>query len=1097
MNIPRIFIQRPVATILLSIALVLGGILGYIMLPVAELPNVDFPVIIVRAQQPGGTPQEIASSVAAPLERHLGQIPGTTEMTSQSTQNQVRIILQFDLSRDVNSAARDVEAALQAARADLPSSLRTNPTYFKANPASTPIIVLAVTSKTRTLSQLYDYATNVVQQRLAAVKGVGEVDIGGSSLPAIRVELNPLPLFKYGIGFEDIRAALASANAHTPKGFIDEGEKRYQLATNDQVTSAQDYKDLIVAYRNNSPVRLNDVAEIRDSVEDVRNIGFFNKEPAIIMVIFPQANANIIDTTNAIHARIPQISNALPPDININICIDRSLPIRASLADTQLTLIISVILVIFVVLVFLHDLRSVLIPSIVVPTSIIATFGFMHLLGYSLDNFSLIALTISTGFVVDDAIVVLENISRHIEAGMSPKQAALYGAKEVSFTVISITISLIAIFLPILLLGGIIGRLFHEFAMTLTITLLTSLVLSLTLTPMMCAYMLKHRHRKPKTESRFKRLNLCINFCERNLQQLSEFYQKSLHLALRYRLLVALSLPATIILMVFLFIEMPKGFFPNEDTGLLICRLQGDQSISFQRMKEKLIEAQNALLADKDVEYVSAFTGGRAVNQSSIFVKLISKKDRKDSMQTTIARLSKRLSNMVGARFYMYSPGAILSSGRSSNALYQYTLQGDSAEELYKWMPKLVLALQKHHDIITDVSSDVQQGGEAMNIDILRDTAARVLITPQLIANTLYDAFGQRAASVIYNPLNQYRVIMEVAPRFWNNPNTLKQMWVSVAGGSAGGGTISNTIKVQQPHLNEADQISQQNFRNQIANSLAGGNGASNGSAVSTDSETMVPLSVVTRKTPALTALTVNHQGQFVAATLSFNLAKNKSLSDAVHLIKSETANIHLPKNISGFFAGNAAQFLENNNNEILIILGAIAAVYITLGILYESYAHPITILSTLPSAGVGALIALNLFGQEFSLVAMIGIILLIGIVKKNAILMIDFAINAERIDNMKAEESILLACKLRFRPIMMTSIAAAMGAVPLIVTSGYGNEIRRPLGIAIVGGMIMSQALTLYTTPVMYLYIDKFRSWWNSKFFKSKETSRAKSSNF
>lgn len=1089
MNIAKPFITRPVATILLTISLLLAGILGYKLLPVSDLPNIDFPVIMIQAQQAGGTPEEIASSIAAPLERRLGQIPGTNEMTSQSTQNQVRIILQFDLSKDINNAARDVEAALQAARADLPTSMRSNPSYFKMNPATSPIMILSMTSSTKTMPELYDYATNILQQQLSSIKGVGQVELGGSSLPAVRIELNPHALFKYGIGFEDVRAALASTNAHTPKGFIDEGDKRYQLATNDQATQAKDYRDLIIAYRNHAPVMLKNISTIKDDVENLHNAGFFNKKPSIIIVVFPQAGTNVIKTTNNIHEKLPFIKAALPPDVHVHINIDRSITIRASLADTQMTLLISVILVIVVVLIFLRNTRSLIIPAIVVPTSIIGTFAIMKLLGYSLDTFSLMALTISTGFVVDDAIVVLENITRHLETGMPAKDAALYGAKEVSFTVISITVSLIAVFLPILLMGGLIGKLFHEFAMTLSITLIISMLLSLTLTPTMCAYLLMHHPTKKK-----EKISIINYILEKIFNSIDKLYENSLIHIIRYPLLVILTIPITIILMIILFITMPKGFIPNEDIGILICHLQGDQSISFQNMKQKILEVQNTILEDPDISSIAAFTGGKAVNQGNIFISLKDKKERKDSIIETQARLSARLKNMVGAKFYVYPPSLLHMGGRSGNATYQYTLQGDSSKELYEWMPKLVEALKKHPDILTDISSDVQQGGEAIDVDILRDTAARVKLTPQLISNTLYDAFGQRAASIIYNPLNQYRVIMETDPRFSQDPSIMDQVWVSVAGGTPGGGTISNTIRVKSNiNLNQKDQIDQINFKNQIANKLAGGNGASNGSAVSTNNETMIPLSFVTHQKKNLTSLSINHQGLFVAATLSFNLAKNKSLSDAVQLIKTETVKIHLPKNITGSFAGNAAQYQKNNNNSIVLMLAALAAVYIVLGILYESYIHPITIISTLPSAGVGALLALDLFNEEFTIIAMIGIILLIGIVKKNAILLVDFAIKAEESDHMDTKSAILLACKLRFRPILMTTVAAAFGAIPLIISSGYGNELRRPLGISIVGGLIVSQALTLYTTPVIYIYMDKLRKFHLFKrFFMQKGQQRA-----
>lgn len=1082
MRMIALFINRPVATTLLVVAAVLGGILGYINLPVADLPNVDFPVILINARQPGGSPEEVASSVAAPLEKHLGQIADVTEMTSQSTQNQVRIIMQFALNRDINGAARDVEAALQAARADLPTSLRENPTYFKANPSGSPIMVLALTSKTQPMPKLYDYATNVLEQRLSTIKGIGQVEIGGSSLPAVRVEMNPLPLFRRGIGFEDVRAALASANAHTPKGFVEEGTKRYQLETNDQAHEASAYRDLIIAYRNNAPVRLSDVADISDSVEDLRNAGYFNKEPAVLAIIFPQAGSNIIETIDQIKRQLPYLEESMPNDMKLHIAIDRSLTIRASVADTQFTLIVSVFLVVMVVLVFLRKLRSTFIPAIVVPASIIGTFGIMHMLGYSIDNLSLMALTISTGFVVDDAIVVLENITRYMEEGYSPHQAALYGAGEVAFTVLSITISLIAVFIPILLLGGIAGRLFHEFAMTLSATLLISMVLSLTLTPMMCAYvLLPHDKDLGPHKNIASRISASI---ETVLNLIFVAYSHSLDWALRHKIIVILSVPATIALMIYLFLIMPKGFFPDEDTGLLIARLRGDQSISFQSMKTKLLDTQTAILKDQDVESVAAFTGGRAVNNASLFMQLKDKGERSDTTTDTIARISHRLRHMVGAQFFMFAPGGIRTGGRQSNAAYQYTLQSDTAAELYRWMPKLVEALKKHKEL-RDISSDIEQGASSINLQIDRDTSARVQITPQLISNTIYDAFGQRAASVIYNPLNQYRVVMEVAPRFWQDPSILHQMWVSTAGGSARGGTVSNTIRVPTPQTaSSAATLSSQDFRNQIANSLAGGKSASTGSAVSTRAETLVPLSLVTATKPTLTPLSVNHQGQSVATTLSFNLAKGASLSDAVQIIDAEKVKLRVPPSIHGSFAGNAAQYQQSVSNEPILILAALAAVYITLGILYESYIHPLTILSTLPSAGVGALLALQLFGEEFSLMAMIGVILLIGIVKKNAIMLVDFAIHAEREENLSPLQAIHKAALLRFRPIIMTTLAAALGALPLIFGHGYGSELRLPLGIAIVGGLIVSQALTLYTTPVIYLFLDAY-SQWQKRYFR------------
>ncbi|GAN67038.1 efflux RND transporter permease subunit [Acetobacter orientalis] len=1080
MNISRIFIDRPVATTLMAVALVLAGIMGYRSLPVADLPNVDFPVIQVQARQAGGSPEEIASAVAGPLERHLGQIADLTEMTSQSSQNTTRITLQFALSRDINGAARDVEAALQAAHADLPTSIRQNPSYSKANPNGAPILILALTSTTHTKPQLYDYATNVLVQQLSQIRGVGQVEVGGSSLPAVRVEINPRPLFRYGIGFEDIRAALASANAHTPKGIIDQNGLRYTLDTNDQARDAQSYRDLIVAWRNNRPVHLSDVARVDDSVEDLHNAGFFNSSPSVIAVVFAQAGANVIQTVDEIKAKFPLLRAALPGGVDLHIGLDRSLTIRASLADTQYTLVISVILVVLVVLLFLHSWRMTLIPAVVVPTSIVATFGAMRLLNYSLDNMSLMALTVSTGFVVDDAIVVIENISRYIEEGFSPRDAALKGSQEVAFTVISISISLIAVFLPILLLGGLAGRLFHEFAMTVSITILISMVLSLTLTPMMAAQILSatpHTAQPAKT-TLLTRIAATIS---RFLDSVQNGYARSLNVALRHYWLILLSLPATLVIIVALFIQMPKGFFPTEDTGMLMGHLRGDQSISFQALSKKLTQVQNTITQDPDVQSVASFMGGRgSSNSANMFLQLKDKADRHDTPTELIARVESKLSNIVGADFFLMQPGAVRAGARQSNAAYQYTLEGEDATELYHWTNLLLAELQKHKEL-TEVSADVQQGGLAIAVGITRDTAARVNVTPQMLSNTIYDAFGQRAASVIYNTLNQYRVVMEADPASWSSPNDLNQVWVSVSGGSAGGGTRSNTVRVRNSGTSSAGNsasasLSAQSFKNQIANALAGGNGASTGSAVSTSSSSMVPLTFVSSIKPARTPLAVNHQGQAVAATLSFNLAQGVSLGAATQIIEAAQVSLHMPQTIHGSFAGNAAQFQKTVNNEPLLILAALIAVYVVLGVLYESYIHPLTILSTLPSAGVGALLALQLAGEEFSLIAMIGVILLIGIVKKNAIMLVDFAIAAEREHNLPPLEAIRTACLLRFRPIMMTSLAAALGAAPLIIANGYGAELRRPLGIAIVGGLVVSQALTLYTTPVVYLLLDNLR---------------------
>ena len=1060
MNISRSFILRPVATTLLTLGIALAGGLAYMRLPVAPLPQVDFPTISVQAQLPGASPETVATSVAEPLERHLGQIADVTEMTSSSTLGQTRITLQFGLDRDIDGAARDVEAALNAARADLPTGLKSNPTYRKVNPADAPILILALTSATLTRGQLYDSAETVLMQKLSQLEGIGDVQVSGSALPAVRVELNPGALFKYGIGLEDIRAALASANANSPKGAVEEGSRHFQLYTNDQASKAEEYKPLVVAYRNNAAVRLPDVADVQDSVEDLRNLGLANGEGAVLVILYRQPGANIIQTVDRVKSALPALREALPGDIDIMLASDRSTTIRASLSDTQRTLLIAVGLVVLVVFVFLRDVPATLIPSVAVPVSIAGTFAAMFLLGYSLDNLSLMALTIATGFVVDDAIVVLENIARHMEAGVPRLQAALLGAREVGFTVLTISVSLIAVFVPILLMGGLLGRLFREFAVTLSMAIMVSLVVSLTTTPMLCARFLRvgsDRQRHPllrASESAFERARRA--------------YGCTLDYALRHSRLVLLVLAGTIALNVALFVEIPKDFFPQQDTGRLIGGIVGDQSISFQAMSQKVRQFVDIIQHDPAVASVVGFTGGRQTNSGFVFIGLKPLAERQVSADQVIGRLRPRLNTVPGARLFLQAVQDIRVGGRQGNAQYQFTLQADSPQELYEWAPKLTAALEKE-PLLTDVSSDQQQRGLETDLVIDRATAARLGVTPAAIDNTLYDAFGQRQVSTIFNPLNQYHVVMELAPRYWQDPGTLREIWVSTAGGANPSGTArSNLI------ASTGDSL----VRNQATNGIGttGKSAASTGAADSTVVETMVPLAAFGRIEPGKTPLAVNHQGMFVASTIAFNLRPGASLSDATAAIRDAMRRIGLPAAIHGNFQGTAATFEQSLGSEPLLIVAAIAAIYIVLGILYESYVHPLTILSTLPSAGLGAVLALMSFGLDFSVIALIGVILLIGIVKKNAIMMVDVALQSERQDGMTTAAAIRHACLLRFRPILMTTFAAMLGAVPLAFAGGEGSELRQPLGIAIVGGLLVSQVLTLYTTPVVYLCLDRLR---------------------
>ncbi|WP_298252102.1 efflux RND transporter permease subunit [Bradyrhizobium sp.] len=1068
------FIRRPIGTTLLTFGLAAAGVVAFFKLPVSPLPQVDFPTISVRATLPGGSPQDVATTVASPLERHLGQIADVTEMTSSSTVGSVRITLQFGLNRDINGAARDVQAAINAARADLPTNLRSNPTYKKSNPADAPILILALTSDTQTRGDLYDAASTVLAQKLSQVDGIGEVVVGGSSLPAVRAELIPQALYKYGVGLEDVRAALSSANAHSPKGGIDVGDQRYQVYANDRATKADDYKGLIVAYRKGAPVRLSDVGEVTDSVENLRNAGLANGKPAVLIILYRAPGANIISTVDLVKSLLPQLRATVSPAIDLGIALDRSITIRTSLHDVERTLVLAVLLVILVVFAFLRSLRATLIPVVAVSVSLIATFAAMYLLGYSLDNLSLMALTVATGFVVDDAIVVLENITRHIEEGMSPMEAALKGAGEVGFTVLSMSISLIAVFIPILMMGGIIGRLFREFAVVISISIMISLVISLATTPMMCAVLLRH---ETGEHGRLYRLT------ERVFDAMLGFYRRTLTAALRHPLSIMLVFFTTIGLTGYLYYVIPKGFFPQQDTGRLVGSIQADQSISFQLMQKKLTRFITIIKSDAAVETAVGFTGGGPTNSGFVFVSLKPLSERKISADGVIGRLRKEMAVIPGATLFLQAVQDIRIGGRASSAQYQFTLQGLTFEELNEWTPKIAAALQGDHNL-TDVNSDQQNKGLESNLVIDRDAAAQLGITVSQVDNTLYDAFGQRQVSTIYVARNQYHVIMEVAPQYWQNPETLKDVWISTSGASVGGSQSTNavagTVAASTNAANSTTSANTQAARN-LANNSIGTTGrgvASTGSAVSTGAETMIPLSAVAHFVQGATPLAVNHQGLLVANTISFNLPPGGSLSSAVTSIDAAMNRIGVPATIRGTFQGTAKAFQDSLKNQPYLVMAALVTIYIVLGVLYESYVHPLTILSTLPSAGVGALLALMAFKTEFSIMAFIGVILLIGIVKKNAIMMIDFALETERSRGLSSVDAIYEACLLRFRPIMMTTMAALLGALPLAIGFGEGGELRRPLGIAIVGGLILSQALTLYSTPVIYLYMDRFRLW-------------------
>jgi len=1079
MSLSRPFIRRPVATTLLTFGLVVAGTIAFFKLPVSPLPDVDIPTISVQATLPGASPADVATTVASPLERHLGQIADVSEMTSSSSLGSARINLQFSINRDINGAARDVQAAINASRADLPTALRSNPTYRKFNPASAPILIYTLTSDTLLPAELYDAASTVLAQKLSQVEGVGEVSVSGGSLPAVRVELAPPALYKYGIGLEDVRAALGSANAHSPKGGIDVGGQRYQLYSNDQAIKAVDYKPLVVAYRNGAAVRLTDVGEVLDSVENLRALGLSNGKRAVMMIVFRQPGANIIGMVDRVKALMPQLRASVSPAIDVTLAVDRSITIRASLHDVEITLIIAVILVILVVFAFLRSGRATLVPVVAVSVSLIATFAVMYLLGYSLNIFSLMALTVATGFVVDDTIVVLENISRHVNAGKSPLEAALVGSKEVGFTVLSMSVSLIAVFVPILLMGGLVGKLFREFSMTIAIAIVISLVVSLTTTPMMCAVLLREE-RGPH--------GWVYRASERVFEVVLNGYRRTLTVALRHPRSVMLVLAAILGLNFYLYAAVPKGFVPQQDTGLLVGSIQADQSISFQLMQRKLTQLVDIVRQNPAVDTAVGFTGGGpgpgggSTNSGTVFVSLKPLRDRKLSADEVIGVLRNELVAVPGATLFLQAVGDLGGGGRSSNAQYQYTLQGPTFEDLDEWTPKIVAALQGVPDL-ADVSSDQQDKGLQANVVIDRDTASRFGLSVGQIDNTLYDAFGQRQVSTVYVARNQYHVIMEVAPAYWQDPQTLKDVYVSTSGASASGSQTTNAVPGTIASATQAasvNSIAASAIRNLATNSIGatGKTASSTGTAVSTSQETMIPLSSFARFGRDRTSLIVNHQDGLVANTISFNLPPGASLSTAVTTIEATMSRIGVPSAIRGSFQGVAKIFQESLSSEPFLIIAALATIYISLGMLYESFVHPLTILSTLPSAGVGAVLALLLFHTQFDIIGMIGVILLVGIVKKNAIIMIDFALDAERVRGLPPADAIYEACLLRFRPIMMTTMASLLGAVPLIIGMGEGSEFRRPLGITIIGGLVLSQILTLYTTPVVYLYLDRLRHW-------------------
>jgi multidrug efflux pump len=1077
MNLSAPFVRRPIGTVLLTIGIALAGIGAFFALPVSPLPQVDFPVISVSASIPGASPDTMATSVATPLERHLGTIAGVNEITSSSGTGSTRVTLQFDLSRNIDGAAREVQAAINASRVDLPATLRSNPTYRKVNPAAAPVIILALTSKTKTPGQIYESVSNIVSQRLSQVDGVGDVEIGGGSLPAVRIELNPFALNKVGISTEDVRAAIQASNANRPKGIVQGDDRRLQIYTQTPALRASDYAPMVIAWRNGAAVRLQDVAQVVDGVEDTRTLGLFNGEPAIIVLVTRQPSANVIETVDAVRALLPELQADLPADVTLQVATDSTNSIRASLHEVELTLVISVLLVVLVVSLFLRSVRATIVPAVATVVALLGTFGVMYLLGFSLNNLSLMALTVATGFVVDDAIVVLENTSRHIEAGMSRMQAALLGAKEVGFTVLSISVSLVAVFIPLLFMGGQQGRLFKEFAVTLSAAVLISLVISLTTTPMMCAWLLKPGGAQTKPPGRVARV------AERGYQWVWRRYEASLDWALASKALVMFILLAVIGLNVYLFAVAPKGFFPQQDTGQLNGGLRADQSISTKAMGEKLRQVVDIVRKDPAVATVVGFTGGGRAGGGFMFVNLKplgrGAGQRTDTGLAVIARLRPQLARVTGLSIFLNPVQDVRSGGRSSNSTYQYTLKSDNNQALKTWAARLNDEM-KLQPVLTDVDTDQQENGVQTVVKVDRDAAKRLGVSSNAIDSALYNAFGQRQVATIYTELNQYHVVMEWAPGYTTSPTALADIYVPATRVAASDGqAIESTTASTGTTTGTTGGTSTGTASSSTTAAVSanpGVRGASTGSVLANSVTNLVPLATIASFAEESTATSVNHQDTELATTISFNLAPGATLDQARDAIKTAEANIGLPTSVRGDFAGSAASAQQSNSQQTLLIVAAIVVIYLVLGILYESLVHPVTVLSTLPSAGVGAVLALLLFKMEFSIIALIGVFLLIGIVKKNAILIIDFALEAERGRGLSALEAVREACLLRFRPILMTTLAAALGALPLAIGFGEGAELRRPLGIAIIGGLIASQVITLLTTPVVYLLLDKLR---------------------